>query len=142
MKYKPLWTGFPKSAYEFPDRPAVYVAGHTISYDQLRHKALRYAATIQKHAPGYAPPLTAVYAYRTPTAFTGVLGSLLSGHGYVPLNRTFPLERTRTMLQLSGCRSMIVADQLMRRISTFVEKKTKSPRQSKKKPFYSSSQEK
>jgi non-ribosomal peptide synthetase component F len=52
--------------------------------------------------------LTAVFAYRSVTAFVGVLGALLCGHGYVPLNRTFPPERTRTMLQRSGCRTLVL----------------------------------
>jgi amino acid adenylation domain-containing protein len=38
----------------------------------------------------------------------GVLAALLRGHGYVPLNRTFPVDRTRTMLQRAGCRAVIV----------------------------------
>ena len=32
----------------------------------------------------------------------------MAGHGYVPLNRTFPIERTRLMLRNSMCRSLIV----------------------------------
>jgi len=39
-----------------------------------------------------------------------VLGSLLAGNGYVPLNRTFPLERTKAMLDRSECCSIIVDD--------------------------------
>ncbi len=57
-----------------------------------------------------ATPLTAVFAYRSPTAFVGVLGSLLAGNGYVPLNRTFPIERTQIMFERSEC-STIVVDQ-------------------------------
>ena len=38
----------------------------------------------------------------------GVLGALLRSHGYVPLNPAFPTDRTRAMLQRSGCRSLIV----------------------------------
>ena len=45
-------------------------------------------------APQDGAPLTAVFAYRSPVAFTGVLAALLRGHGYVPLNRTFPPART------------------------------------------------
>jgi hypothetical protein len=41
-------------------------------------------------------------------AYAGVLGALLAGHGYVPLNRTFPVERTRIMLKRSMCRSIVV----------------------------------
>jgi amino acid adenylation domain-containing protein len=37
-----------------------------------------------------------------------VLGSLLAGNGYLPLNRGFPPARTRTMLARSECRSIIV----------------------------------
>jgi amino acid adenylation domain-containing protein len=36
---------------------------------------------------------------------------LLAGHGYVPLNRTFPTERTRIMLERSGARSLIVDEE-------------------------------
>src|SRR2546423_9168349 len=49
-------------------------------------------------------------------AFAGVLAALLRGHGYVPLNRTFPQQRTAQMLERSGCRAVVVdegsADQL------------------------------
>src|SRR6266542_1083042 len=55
-----------------------------------------------------AGPLTAVFAYRSETAYAALLGALMAGHGYVPLNRTFPIDRTRLMLERSMCRSMIV----------------------------------
>lgn len=58
--------------------------------------------------PGPAPPFTAVLASRSVTAYTGVLAALLRGHGYVPLNPAFPPERTRTMLERSGARALIV----------------------------------
>ena len=32
----------------------------------------------------------------------------MAGHGYVPLNRTFPVERTRLMLEKSRCSSIII----------------------------------
>ncbi len=84
------------------------VEGRPVTYARLEHKAKRIAATIQKNIPDSKPPLTAVFAYRSFTAFAGILGTLLAGHGYVPLNRTFPIELTRIMLQRSGCRSIIV----------------------------------
>jgi len=89
------------------------VQGRTITYGELRELSCRIAATLQSH-PGYSTtPLTAVFAYRTPVAFAGVLGALLAGNGYVPLNRTFPLERTKAMLERSQCRSVIIdADSL------------------------------
>ncbi|MBL8554531.1 MAG: amino acid adenylation domain-containing protein [Phenylobacterium sp.] len=65
------------------------------------------AATLAEFDPG-GVELTAVFAYRSRTAFVGVLGALLAGHGYVPLNPSFPIERTRAMFRRSGCRTLIV----------------------------------
>jgi len=69
---------------------------------------MRLAATIQSGVSADGVPLTAVFAYRSETAYAGVLGALMAGHGYVPLNRTFPVDRTRLMLERSMCRSIVV----------------------------------
>jgi len=104
-----LGQGFLRSVEAFGDRPAVEVGGEVLTYAGLFKKAASLAATLIRYQSGVGgPPLTAVYAYRSSTAFAGVLAALLRGHGYVPLNRTFPMERTRTMLHRSGCRSLVV----------------------------------
>jgi len=100
-------TGFVKSCKRFPERPAIDV-GHEVTYHELAERAKRIAATIQARPPARAVPLTAVFAYRSETAYAGVLGALMAGHGYVPLNRTFPVERTRLMLEKSRCSSIII----------------------------------
>src|SRR5207247_11176688 len=74
----------------------------------VRNPAMSLAASLERATPPGGTPLTAVFARRSTTAYSGVLAALLAGHGYVPLNRTFPLERTWAMLQRSGCRSLIV----------------------------------
>jgi amino acid adenylation domain-containing protein len=104
---RPLWAGFIKSCEQYPQRPAIDV-GREVSYSELAQRAKRIAATIQAGIIDDAVPLTAVFAYRSETAYAGVLGALLAGHGYVPLNRTFPVDRTRLMLQRSRCRSIVV----------------------------------
>src|SRR5262249_4659739 len=103
-----LWMGFMRSAERFPERPAVIVQGTSLSYRQLRENAVRIAASIQAHQEDSSTPLTAVFAQRSATAFAGVLGTLLAGNGYVPLNRTFPVTRTRLMVQHAQSRSSIV----------------------------------
>lgn len=100
--------GFLRSCELYAHRPAVELPGTILTYDELRNRAVSLAATLQRATPSGGPPLTAVFAYRSPTAYAGVLAALLAGHGYVPLNRTFPPERTRTMLVRSGCRSLII----------------------------------
>ena len=105
---EPLWSGFHQSTLAFPTRPALEVGGHTYTYEELHNKAASFAATLARYSPSENPRLTAVFAYRSATAFASVLGALLRGHGYVPLNPTFPLERTRIMFERSGCRSVII----------------------------------
>ena len=103
---RPLYTGFERSLAQFASRPALEAAGQTLTYAELGERAGAIAAAIQREAaPG--PPLVAVLADRTPTAFAGVLGALLAGRGYVPLNPTFPVERTRAMLERSGARIVV-----------------------------------
>src|SRR5437764_15130666 len=102
-----IWSAFLRSCEKFLDRPAIEVASSPLSYKQLDKRATCLAATIQKMAQG-GVPLTAVFAHRSHTAYAGVLGALMAGHGYVPLNRTFPVERTRLMLEKSRCSSIII----------------------------------
>jgi amino acid adenylation domain-containing protein len=52
--------------------------------------------------------MVAVFADRSVTAFAGILGSLLAGKAYVPLNPNFPVAKTRQMLERAGCRALIV----------------------------------
>jgi len=103
-----LWAGFLRSYERFPTRGAIDVGGREVTYQQLADRAKRLAATLQASAVPGAVPLTAVFAYRSETAYAAVLGALMAGHGYVPLNRTLPVDRTRLMLERSMCRSMIV----------------------------------
>lgn len=105
---RPLWAGFMQSAEKFPHRPAVVAEKKTVNYAELRDLGCRIAATIQRHPEFSSTQLTAVFAYRSPTAFAGVLGALLAGNGYVPLNRTFPEGRTQVMFERSECRSLVV----------------------------------
>jgi len=97
-----------RSAVRFSERPALFADGRTLSYHELQGLATKIAATIQAHSGFSEVPLTAVFGYRSPTAFAGVLGALLAGNGYVPLNRTFPTERTEVMFERSESRSIIV----------------------------------
>jgi amino acid adenylation domain-containing protein len=106
-----IYEGFLRSARDFPHRPALEIANRVVSYSDLQQRAFQLAATLQKYELSDQPPLTAIFGYRSVTAFAGVLATLLRGHGYVPLNRMFPPERTKLMLERSGCRALVV-DQL------------------------------
>src|SRR6184192_2731384 len=103
-----LSTAFLGSCDRFGDRRAISVGGKEVSYADLAHRAMSLSATVRRASPSTEVPLTAVFAYRSETAYAAILGALLAGHGYVPLNPTFPVSRTRLMLERSMCRSLIV----------------------------------
>lgn len=105
-----LRSGFLRSRKRFPSHPALHVGGRSYSYEELGVLADSIAATLLQHADEgeNQPKLTAVFGHRHLEAFAGILGVLMRGHGYVPLNPTFPIERTRSMLLRSGVRAMVV----------------------------------
>jgi len=102
--------GFLRSAERFPNRIALEVDGQAVTFSSLLATSAALAATIIRWHADPAPPLTAVFGYRSAVAFAGLLGSALASHGYVPLNPDFPVERSRFMLERSGCRTLIVDD--------------------------------
>lgn len=106
--FAPLAEGFLRSAERHGDRPALEVGSATLTYAELRDRAAAVAATLQRADRGAGPALTAVFAARSATAYAGVLGALMRGHGYVPLNPRHPTERSRAMLERSGCRTIVV----------------------------------
>jgi len=118
---RPIYSGFLHWAEHAPTHPAMDVEGETWTYAQLRGRAAALAATIQRKSPVGGAPLTAVFAYRSSTAFAGVIGSLMSGHGYVPLNRTFPPDRTRVMLRSADCRSVVVDAQSEEQLDSILQ---------------------
>jgi amino acid adenylation domain-containing protein len=103
-----LSTGFIRSRRASPNKTALEVGGRTWTYDELYERATALSATLLSRALSVDPPLAAVFASRSVTAFAAVLGILMRGHGYVPLNYRFPVSRTKEMLRNSGCRAMIV----------------------------------
>lgn len=102
-----LVAGFLESAERFADRPALSVDGRELTYAELQIAAATLAATLQAHLPHADPPLTAVFAERSTTAYAGVLAALLRGHGYVPLSPRLPATRTRAMIQQAGLQAVI-----------------------------------
>ncbi len=102
-----LSAGFWQSAESFPDRPALDFGSLSYSYAELKEHACGIASTLRDRAPAN-PALTAIYAQRSLSAFAGVLGALIRGHGYVPLGPNFPTARSRAMLERSGARAIVV----------------------------------
>ena len=109
MEAATLGGRFLASAERVPDRPALEVEAQTYSYAQLRERSLQLAATLlARRQDEDAPRLTAVLGQRTLTQYSGILGALLSGHGYVPMLPSFPAARIALMLKRVGCEALVV----------------------------------
>ena len=110
-----LVSGFIRSLDQFPDRPALFVNGQLFNYLALAMIAGRIAATVTRNQD--EEMLCAVFAHRSLSAYAGILGVLLSGRGYVPLNPKFPLSRTGKMLAQSDCSLLIVGQECLEELA-------------------------
>jgi len=102
-----LRTDFLSHADRHPDDVAVEVGGASIRYGELSRTARAWAACMVA-AKGGRLDRVGVFAYRSPTAYTGVLAALCGGATFVPLNPTFPVARTRQMLRRAALDAVIV----------------------------------
>lgn len=120
-----LRSGFLRSWERDASAVAVEVAGESLSYGELHDRAASLAATLALHDDrantNDHPPLTAILGQRSSTVVTGILGALFRGDGYVPLNPTFPTDRTRSMLERSGCRALVVDEHGEKQIREVLE---------------------
>lgn len=102
-----LISGFLRSVRKQSARTALEIGDDVYTYEQLWQYAGALTACLRTRlAPSEA--VVAVLANRSVAAYGGILGILGSGRGYVPLNPKFPLQRTLTMLQASGCKTVVV----------------------------------
>lgn len=107
------------SALAYGERVALVVDGASHTYADFVGRAARIGAVLAA-APVSAPALGAVFAGHTLTSYLGVVGTLLSGAGYVPLNPRFPDARNATMLRASGARSLVIGSEHLGRLDALL----------------------
>ena len=111
--------GFLESVETHPQRPALVVAGESLSYEQLGAQAAAVADAIRRANDHTADDtaLVGLLATRSQTAYAGILGILLSGSGYVPLSPKFPAKRLAHMLQAAACRTLVVGREALQELA-------------------------
>lgn len=107
-----LISGFLGSLRSYPARPALELGEQHFTYEEMWNRAARIAQTLNADVDSVVP-LVALLANRSVTAYSGILGILASGRGYVPLNAKFPVERTLSMLTASACRAVVVGTECL-----------------------------
>ncbi len=117
-----LYAQFSRSAHTFPERVAIEVDGESILYRQLEASAQRVAATLQaRRPPGDSiVPLTCVLGQRSAGVYAGILGSLASGHGYVPMLTSSPTGRIVGMLDQLAAVELLVDSEGLKKLEAIL----------------------
>src|SRR5262245_3352271 len=111
------------AALNHPDRPALWAADETLTYRALFERAGALASLIRNRGVP-AGQRVAILSHRTASAYVGVIGSLLAGCTYVPLNTRFPAERNRAILDESGAAALVLDAQAAQEIGTLLGEPT------------------
>jgi amino acid adenylation domain-containing protein len=102
-----LGAGLLKHALVQPDRTALSLGRRAYSYAEAATTARRWAALLVEAAGG-RPARVGVFAHRSEASYLGVAAALCAGAAFVPLNRRFPAERTRSMLERADVDAIVV----------------------------------
>ncbi|HSF39112.1 MAG TPA: non-ribosomal peptide synthase/polyketide synthase [Thermoanaerobaculia bacterium] len=104
-----LHQAFADRAALAPDAPAVEAGGVTLSYGELRERALAIAHRLR--ALGVAPEdRVAVCIERSAGLVAAILGILEAGAAYVPFDPVHPRERLAYMAEDAGVRVIVASD--------------------------------
>jgi len=85
------------------DRPCLEIGDTRLTYGEVAQIAGAIAAAL-----GPAPELVGILAARSRSAYSGILGALACGRGFMPLNPTWPARRLIDMIARSGVRDIVV----------------------------------
>jgi amino acid adenylation domain-containing protein/FkbM family methyltransferase len=95
-----------------PDRVAVRFEGESVTFGELELRSNRLANHLL--GLGVRPEdCVAVWLRRSPELVVGLLGILKAGAAYVPVDPTYPADRQQFMLENSGVRVILTAEDLL-----------------------------
>jgi len=112
-----MLTGFLKSARLFPNNTAIIVNGKSFSYSWLQNKALAISQELLKRNSQHE--LIGLYTDNTENTYAGLLGILLAGKGFVPLNHKFPSDRLKKIIEDAEIKTIIHCQSSEKRIEEF-----------------------
>ena len=105
---RPVLSRFALCHQENPGAPAVVADGVTSSYAELDAVARGHAAALRSAGAG-RETVVALVADRGPGYVAMVLGVLLAGAAFVPVEPIVPVRRSRQMCAAAGARTVLVA---------------------------------
>ena len=109
-----LIDGFAESVRQYPDRVALDLDGRRWTYGALGEEAARVAGALLSHGP--SGDLVGVVAGESLSAYTGVLGALWAGRGFLPVDPCDPPRRIEQMLDHGRVGAIVVGREAMDRL--------------------------
>ena len=88
-------------------RPCLEVADESFTYAEVGNAAAKIGADLDSPSGS----MVGILASRSRTAYTGILGVLAVGCGYVPLHPAWPVARLANMVQRAGVREIVVGEE-------------------------------
>ena len=108
-----------QAALKYPDRPALELHDAKYSYRELTEAAASVAQSIIDLKDPC--PFVAVLADKSFSCYAGILGILMAGKAYLPLNPRFPSARNLYMLEKAGARILIAGENTDDELDTILE---------------------
>ena len=106
-------------ALKYPDRPALELHDASYSYRELTESAASIAESISDLKD--SNPYVAVMADKSFACYTGILGILMAGKAYLPLNPRFPAARNAYMLEKARIRMIVSGENSDDELDNIVE---------------------
>ena len=102
-----LISGFINSTKLFPENLALVVNDQEYTYNQLMGKTLALCDFLTQNKKSENDSLIGVITNRSLGSFVGILGTLYSGSGYVPIGPSSPIERIKKIILISKINILI-----------------------------------
>jgi amino acid adenylation domain-containing protein len=96
------------SAARHAERTALWVEGEAVSYRELLGRAASIAHALPGRGEAAIPRRCAILGSRSLSAFAGVLGAVLAGWVYVPLNPRHPPQRLAAALAAAEADALVL----------------------------------
>src|SRR5262249_11744913 len=106
---------FAAIAAERPSDTALISDGHRISFGDLAQRARQVATVLRSRAVNPAGPV-GIFLPRSVEAFAAVLGCLIAGVPWIPLDTAQPDTRRKQLVDLASCRTALTLRALVRRL--------------------------
>jgi amino acid adenylation domain-containing protein len=105
QRFDVLHGGFVASVARWSDRPALLLGEQSWTYSEISHTAHRLREALLTVAN--APERVGILARRSISSYAGVIGALLAGAAFVPLNPTLPVARLRAIVDVADLDAII-----------------------------------